>query len=157
MRFLRLLHAWAGTFLSLLLALLGLSGALLVFKNDYVQASVPEARLTMPTDPMSLAQALETVERIHGPQSLNYVTFGGDQLGLHHLVFTNEVSSFLNAQGAKVSVWEKNGRFEDWLFDLHGHLLSGDTGELLAGSAALAAVIMCLTGIAVWWPCPAQV
>jgi uncharacterized iron-regulated membrane protein len=149
---LRLTHAWAGTFLSLLLAVLGLSGALLVFKNDYVRASVPEARHSALTDPASLAAAITKVEQTYDPVTLQYMTFGNDELGVHHLGFKDEASAYLNVQGVAVTTWEKNGRFEDWLFDLHRHLLSGDTGEVIAGIAALLAAFICLTGLVIWWP-----
>ena len=44
----RLIHAWAGAILSLILAVLGLSGALLVFEDDWV-------RLTAGRDPAALS------------------------------------------------------------------------------------------------------
>ena len=41
---LRTVHAWAGAILSLLLLVLGLTGTLLVFEDDWLRLTVPEAR-----------------------------------------------------------------------------------------------------------------
>lgn len=43
----RTVRAWLGTVLSLLLVVLGTSGAPLVFKDDYLRASVTEARASI--------------------------------------------------------------------------------------------------------------
>lgn len=45
----RTVHAWLGTVLSLLLVVLGTSGAPLVFKDDYLRANVTEARASIAT------------------------------------------------------------------------------------------------------------
>ena len=44
-RWLRSVHAWAGLCLALLVAVMALSGAALVFKDDYLRASFPQAFL----------------------------------------------------------------------------------------------------------------
>jgi uncharacterized iron-regulated membrane protein len=152
MRVLRLTHAWAGTFLSLLLAVLGLSGALLVFKNDYVRASVPTASTTIGLDATSFAKAVAKIEADHTSQDIRYITLASQQLGVHHVGFKDETAAFADANGDLVMEWGKNGRIEEWLLDLHHHLLGGDTGEVVAGVAGLLATIMTVTGIVIWWP-----
>ena len=39
-----------------------------------------------------------------------------------------------------------------WLIDLHDNLLGGETGRKVNGAGALLLVVMCLTGIVIWWP-----
>lgn len=39
-----------------------------------------------------------------------------------------------------------------WVFLLHSHLLSGEPGKSVAGSAALALVLLSVSGIVLWWP-----
>lgn len=40
----------------------------------------------------------------------------------------------------------------DGLIELHDDLLSGRTGRKVNGAGAVAVVMMCLTGIVIWWP-----
>ncbi|WP_164255793.1 PepSY-associated TM helix domain-containing protein, partial [Stenotrophomonas maltophilia] len=42
-------------------------------------------------------------------------------------------------------------RPELWLFDLHHHLFTGDTGETVIGIAGLAAILFVITGTILWW------
>jgi uncharacterized iron-regulated membrane protein len=149
---LRLIHAWAGTFLSLLLAVLGLSGALLVFKNDYVRASVPTASASIKLDTVAFAKAIAKIDAEHGSRNIRFVTLANDRLGVHQVGFRDETAAYADANGELIMEWGKNGRIEEWLLDLHHHLLGGDTGEVAAGTAGLLAVIMTISGIGIWWP-----
>ena len=38
-----------------------------------------------------------------------------------------------------------------WLIDLHDNLLGGETGRTVNGLGALLLVVMCLTGLVIWW------
>jgi uncharacterized iron-regulated membrane protein len=44
------------------------------------------------------------------------------------------------------------GKWTQWIYDLHVRLLSGTTGETVNGIAALLLVILAATGLVVWWP-----
>ena len=43
-------------------------------------------------------------------------------------------------------------RFLNWMIDLHDNLLAGDTGRFVNGIGAIFLVLLCLTGIVIWWP-----
>jgi len=43
-------------------------------------------------------------------------------------------------------------RAVEWLVDLHGNLLAGNTGRRLNGVGAACLTLLCLTGIVIWWP-----
>jgi uncharacterized iron-regulated membrane protein len=38
------------------------------------------------------------------------------------------------------------------LFDLHAHLMAGETGERVGGVVSLLGVLLAATGLALWWP-----
>ncbi len=44
------------------------------------------------------------------------------------------------------------GKWTQWIYDLHVRLLSGKTGETVNGVGALLLVILASTGLVVWWP-----
>lgn len=149
---LRTAHAWAGAVLSFLIAVLGLSGALLVLKKDYLRMSFSEAREPISLAPAELGPVLDRIEATYGPEGLLYVSIGDPSFGLHKAVLADGGGAYIDHSGETVARWARNGRAEDWLFDLHHYLLSGDAGKLTAGVAGGAAVILAITGLVIVWP-----
>jgi uncharacterized iron-regulated membrane protein len=152
MGLLRTAHAWAGLALSLILVVLGLSGAALVFKDDFVRATVPEARAAVVLDAAAMGAAAAAAERSLGSQGLRSLVLAGDGLGVHKAALADDASALVAGDGTVIAVNARNERFEDWLFDLHHHLLAGETGETAAGVAALAALVLLVTGVAISLP-----
>lgn len=147
----RTVHAWSGAVLALLLVVLGLSGTLLVFKNDYLRASFPEARAGIEPIPDNLAVVAERAGSDYGGRLISAV-FGTPDMGLTRLYLEGGDGAYLGPDGATVATWSGHDRPEEWLFDLHHHLLAGDRGELIAGIAGLAAVLLTITGLVAIWP-----
>ena len=54
-RFIRTLHAWGGVTLALLLILTCVTGTLLVWKQEYVKFSTPQAQTDFVATPAALA------------------------------------------------------------------------------------------------------
>lgn len=147
---LRTIHAWAGAILSLLLIVLGLTGSLLVFENDWIALKHPEARTAFGADAAFLGAAAERLEADH--PDMRTVDFGGPQLGAHKLYLAEKDFGIAAADGATLDRWTGPARLEAFIFDLHHYLLAGETGEFIGGVAALAAVLLVLTGVVVWAP-----
>ena len=152
MKTLRLLHRWAGGLIGLLLALLGLSGALLVHEDAFLRATVPHAADAQRQDTATLAAAVTRVFAAEDrPRSI--VLASADQ-GLNRLSYkASEQAAYADQDGAIVLAWNSNwARPEAWLFDFHHHLFTGDTGEIVAGVAGLAGLAFVVTGLILWWP-----
>ena len=147
---LRTIHAWAGAILSILLIVFGLTGSLLVFENDWIALKHPEARAGFAADPAALGAAAERLEADH--PDLRTVDFGGPQMGAHKLYLAKKDFGVAAPDGATLDRWTGPARVEAFIFDLHHHLLAGETGEIVGGVAALAAVLLVLTGLVVWVP-----
>jgi uncharacterized iron-regulated membrane protein len=152
MRWLRLAHAWAGVGLCLVLAVLGLSGALLVFKADYLRATLAGAAAPHSADIATLAATLQTIEARYTDAGLRFVVLSSPEIALHQVGLADDASAFVDQVGAEVARWDRNGRFEAWLFDLHHHLLANEAGEIVAGFAGLCAALMIISGLFLWWP-----
>lgn len=143
------LHRWTGGFLGLILALLGLTGAILIHRDTWIM--LPHAG----DAPVQTTQFLAaTTERLMAnpaarPQS---ITFANADLGLDRLDFGKGAGAYTDQAGTIVSQWQSQwARPELWLFDLHHHLLSGDTGETIIGIAGVAGLVFVLTGTILWW------
>ncbi len=153
MSWLRLAHRWLGGLIGLLLAVLGLTGTLLLHKDAYLRATLPHAADVQVRDTATVVAALTRIfaETADRPRS---VLLASERLGVHRLYYgPGEAGAYANQSGQVVerwtSIWQ---RPEVWILDLHHHLLSGDTGELIAGVAALIGLGFVITGVILWWP-----
>src|SRR5690606_8665585 len=114
---------------SALLCVLGASGPLLVFKADYLRLAFPEARAAASLAPQDLGPILTAAEARFAGEGLRYAAVAEPGFGLHKAVFNDGGGAYLDGEGEVVARWAKNGRVEDWLFDLHHYLLAGDAGK----------------------------
>ncbi|WP_298918591.1 PepSY-associated TM helix domain-containing protein [uncultured Algimonas sp.] len=146
------IHGWTGAVLAALLLLIAVTGTLLVFKDDYLRATLPQAAASADLSPDALISATQAAEDAFGTDSLRVLVFATDDLGVHKAYLKTGRSAYLDASGAVIARWDENGRFEDWLFDLHHRLLLGDLGLLVAGLSGLAGSVLVLTGLYAVWP-----
>jgi uncharacterized iron-regulated membrane protein len=146
---LRFLHRWTGGIIGLVLALLGLSGAILVHRDAMVM--LPHADDARITDTASIAAATARMmaDPAHQPRSLLYAS---DSFGLNRLTFGKGTGAYADQTGSIVTRWDSQWeRPELWLFDFHHHLFAGDTGETVAGIAALCGLFFVISGLILWW------
>jgi len=151
-RWCRTVHAWAGAALSLLLFVLALSGTALVFKDDYVRLVEPAAHAAPDLSQEGMVKVMKAAEVHFDREQLSALVFASHDFGLHKVYLRDDKAAYLASDGSLIDTWEKNGRVEDWVFDLHHYLLAGRTGAIVAGSAGLAACVLVLTGLIAVWP-----
>lgn len=136
-----LLHRWTGALLGLLLAVLGLSGALLLWKRWWV----PGAQADGPSDAATVLQAAAGLRP-------DYVLLGSEEFGLTRIGRPDGSGAYLDAAGTIVAQWASPlERPELWLFELHHKLLAGETGETVTGILGLVAIAFVVTGLILWW------
>lgn len=131
---------------------ISITGSLLVFKDDYLRATVPEACEVPDLSTPGLARVTESVEAAFPIDELRALVYAKPKLGLHKVYLTEGRSAYVTSQGDVLDTWEANGRFEDWLFDLHHRLLAGNTGVWIAGLSGLAATGLIIGGLIAFWP-----
>jgi uncharacterized iron-regulated membrane protein len=147
MKWLSILHRWTGAFIGLLLALIGLSGAILLWEGEWI--NLPGA-----SDPLAenAVQIAAITDRAIAQGGLSRITFASDEIGLHLVVRDGGGGAYLSQQGLAVDQWSSQWqRPELWLFDFHHHLFSGETGETITGLAGLAGMLFVVTGLVLWW------
>ena len=146
MELLSLLHRWSGGTLGLLLALLGLSGTILLWEGEWI--SLPGSN-----DPV--IERVETIGRIASREAADgatRITFASEEIGLHHVAKEGGAGAYVAQDGTSVAQWSSQWeRPELWLFDLHHHLFAGHNGELIAGWAGVLGLFFVLTGSILWW------
>ena len=140
-------HRWAGGLIGLLLALLGLTGSILLWEGEWI--SLPGAGDKIVEDPLRMAAI---VEGGAAQGKLSRVTFASEEIGLHQLVYADGSGAYVRQDGSVADSWASQWeRPELWLFDLHHHLLAGDIGEWVTGIAGIAGLLFVVTGTILWW------
>jgi len=147
MRTLSLLHRWAGGLIGLLLALLGLTGTILLWEGSWV--GVAGANDPLHENVTAIARMVESAA---ASGRVERITFAGDEIGLHQIVYRDGSGAYLRQDGSVAAHWtDQWARPELWLFDLHHHLLSGETGETITGIAGIAGLLFVISGSILWW------
>ncbi|MCH2222864.1 MAG: PepSY domain-containing protein, partial [Dechloromonas sp.] len=148
MKWLDLLHRWTGGLLGLVLVVLGLSGAILVHKEDWI--ALPHASDALVSDPARIA--LATGRLLPSPRGGEALIYASERFGLIQFRGRGDAGAYADQSGRIVTRWDSQWqRPELWLFDLHHHLFSGDAGETVIGIAGLAGVFFVVSGTILWW------
>lgn len=147
MKIVDLLHRWGGGLLGLVLAILGLTGAILMHKEEWI--GLPHSDAPLVSDPVVIGATVEKLlANSDGGQS---IIFASDRFGLLQ-IRDGDGGQYATQAGKVVAQWSSQWeRPELWLFDLHHHLFSGETGEFIIGIAGLAALVFVITGTLLWW------
>ena len=145
MKLLSFLHHWTGGLIGLLLALLGLSGAILVWEDQWI--ALPHSNEAIVQDAGAMAAVVEGAG-----SGLSRVTFAEEGMSLHQLVYAKDGGAYVAQNGLVVDRWQSQWeRPELWLFDFHHHLFFGETGEWASGIAGLIGLLFVVTGLILWW------
>lgn len=147
MKLLDTLHRWTGGLIGLVLALLGLSGTILLYEHLWI--GVPGSGDPLRGDLTTMAAATEKMLEGTGAQGIIYAD---ERFGLHQLRFGEGAGAYANQSGEMVSRWASQWeRPELWIFDFHHHLFAGDSGEWVIGIAGLAGLFFVISGAILWW------
>ncbi|GAB4412378.1 MAG: PepSY-associated TM helix domain-containing protein [Bryobacter sp.] len=152
-------HLWVGIGLGLYVVLIGVTGAALVFREEIEHAMEkplvdaaglqgPRADLLTVADRIRAAYPDRKLTSIVNPRP-EHATIRG------FLRDKREKSIAVDAHpvtGQLLGVHQNEGSFLRWLADLHFNLLSGRTGRTFNGLGAAFLLVLCLTGIVIWWP-----
>ncbi|WP_326915262.1 PepSY-associated TM helix domain-containing protein [Sphingopyxis chilensis] len=147
MKLLDTLHRWTGGLIGLVLALLGLSGTILLYEHLWI--GVPGT-----SDPLrgDLATVAATTERLMAAPGAQGIIYADERFGLHQLRFTEGAGAYASQSGEIVTRWASQWeRPELWIFDFHHHLFAGDSGEWAIGIAGLSGLFFVVSGAILWW------
>ncbi|WP_285017240.1 PepSY-associated TM helix domain-containing protein [Novosphingobium sp. fls2-241-R2A-195] len=149
MKLLDTLHRWAGGLVGLLLAIVGLSGAILVHRDAWVVLPHANDAQVQDTRVLAATSARLMADPTRRPQS---ITFADAGFGLDRLVYKGGAGAYVTQAGDPVLAWGSAWqRPELWLSDFHQHLLAGEEGETVIGIASLCGLFFVVSGTVLWW------
>ena len=151
------IHLWAGIALALYMVVVGVSGSILVFREELTALQFP-GLMNAPAATAPLADISTVVAQVKAkyPQhrisgvrlpalyTQNFKVFLATEDGL--TVFADPVD------GHVIGEMRREGWWITWIQQLHFYLLAGKTGLLVNGAGGLLLVMLCFTGIIIWWP-----
>jgi uncharacterized iron-regulated membrane protein len=149
---LRVIHAWLGALLALLVLILAVTGTLLLWKQEFLLLTEPASRVVILPEPERLAVIAAAVEAQFENDEILAVMFASAEFGLTKVLMHDAHYAYLDAEGVIVDEWIQNERPEEWLFDLHHRLLLGDTGLTFVGFAAMVLIVLVIMGAISYWP-----
>lgn len=147
MKLLDTLHRWTGGLIGLVLALMGLSGTILL--HEHLWIGVPGTGDPLRRDLSTVAAA---TEKLMATPSAQGIIFADERFGLHQLRIGKEAGAYASQSGDIVTRWASQWeRPELWIFDFHHHLFAGDSGEWVIGIAGLIGLFFVISGVILWW------
>jgi uncharacterized iron-regulated membrane protein len=150
------LHLWIGVITGLYIAVVCTTGAALVFRIDLQRALHPDLFTPKASGPPAHpADIMDSVKRAFADDRVSGVdapTTGRPT----YLAYSSQGARFRTLLLDPVS-GELLGELQDRSFvrtlqDLHFDLLAGRRGRVFNGIGALGLLMMCATGIVIWWP-----
>jgi uncharacterized iron-regulated membrane protein len=153
------IHLWCGIALGLYILLMSLTGVALVFHDEISEYSnrrllqvdrpVSSDGVIGPDEVRKLAMALTPGHRF------NSISFPEGPQGTYRIAMEKmKEFTFLYFHpqtGEHLGTVQQDTSFLRWLQLLHFNLLSGTTGRTVNGVGGLCLILLCLTGVPLWW------
>jgi uncharacterized iron-regulated membrane protein len=151
-------HLWTGIGLGLYVLVISLTGSLLVYRNELYRAATRDPIVVTPSGPrLTTEQLTEAAIRAYPGFSVDrvFAVKNPNQAVTVSLKRGNDTRERLfdpySGRDLGNSI-EWGIRTMSWLLDLHDNLLSGPTGRLVNGAAAVCLILIAGTGMVIWWP-----
>jgi len=153
-----LAHRWVGLTLGLIIAVLGLSGSILVFEHEIDAALNPALlRVEPQSTPQSFNAIVQAAADAHPGWSARYFQRGSDDPAASYMVMLRgpdqaEKQVYINPYTLAV-LGERSGLSAITVVrHIHGELLMGEPGSIFVGVLSFLCVAFVLVGIVLWWP-----
>jgi uncharacterized iron-regulated membrane protein len=150
-------HMYVGLCAGLLLALMGLTGSMLVFGDELDRFFNPSLLSVEPGgEKVSVEAVIKSVRQAYPSEKVARIRFPHDREGTYELCFEAKTDArcvYVDPYSAAVLGSRVPSRsFKGRLVSLHRRLLSGATGETIIGVGGILLLLLSLSGALLWWP-----
>ena len=148
------IHLYLGLAASVVIIIIGLTGAALVFEQELDQALHPHLWRVMPQERTIPFQSIVDAVRETYPSHTFLTVERGDHPEHPYVVSTDaDFQVFVNPYSGEIlGAREHTQTFFGLMFAVHRTLLAGDIGRTIVGVATLLVVLLLGTGLYLWWP-----
>ncbi|MDQ0009385.1 putative iron-regulated membrane protein [Luteibacter jiangsuensis] len=150
---LKTLHLWLGLSLGLLLALVTLSGSVLLFEQPLFAAGHPELASRSLPDLATQGRSLQAILSSPEGKGLRGLSLPDAELPVWEAQERGGNRSYFDASTGELLLRRsKSGDGLLLLLDWHTHLLTGEVGETVLGVVACTGLFMLFSGAWLYWP-----
>jgi len=150
------IHLWVGLGIGAYMFLMGVTGSVLVFREELEHWEQPTLYPPMEdeTVPAPIVDVIRSIQRAYPEHRIAsvYSPTRGRPVYYGFIEQRGEFRTILAAPGGHVLGERPTGGFVRGLQDLHVNLLSGRTGRIVNGIGAALLFVLCATGALIWWP-----
>ena len=157
------IHVWVGVVLAVYAIVIGVTGSVLVFSEEIEARLEPRLHRVTPNDSITSLQnvwnevetehpdyralSLELAEDANHTSQFFLAKKQGplDRSAILNVYFNPHTGEIL---GQHTTVQGPLG----WARNLHYFLLAGETGVIVNGWMGLGLLVLCVTGVVIWWP-----
>jgi uncharacterized iron-regulated membrane protein len=148
--FLKWLHTWVGLIAGLVIAVVGLTGSVIVFRSEIERAQWPAGAIS--TNTVGLDEVALQISQVKPNAKIRRVRLPAragdpyivqvDSAGVQQRLITEaSTGRILGTQDTK---------WVDWMIDLHRNLLVGKTGRKAVGVVGVILFALAATGLLLW-------
>jgi uncharacterized iron-regulated membrane protein len=149
------IHLWAGILLSLYVIVIALTGSILVFENELTATTLPpHLSAYTPTHTASIPTVMDAFHRAYPTAHVTDLYTPWPVIPAYLLVAVSANGSQFNvaADPATAALYPQPYTWVQWIHDLHVFLLlSPAYGEQVNAIGAAILLLLCITGIFLWW------
>ena len=149
-------HLYVGLTAGLLLVLSGLTGSMIVFREEIEELMHPELLETVARDEqVPIQSVLEAARQAYPYDKLLSIRMPRTPQQTYLLKMNGPHDLFVYADpysGALLGSHRQEDTFIGWIALLHTELLIGESGKTILGISALLLICMIVTGFFLWWP-----
>lgn len=150
------LHLYSGLFAGLLLVVTGLSGSVLVFREELEVLAYPQLRVSNGSgERVALADVVATVQRAYPADKPFAIRMPRAPHKTYLVKLNSAHDRFVYVDpydGRILGAHQQSESVLGWLALLHTELLAGEAGETVVGVGGLLLLGLGATGLAIWWP-----
>lgn len=151
-------HLWVGIGIGLYILLIGITGSILVFREE-MQHAMESPRLDPSSTQGEPADILAVAGRMRAAFPDRTLTSIGNPVADRNTIraYLRKGETYLAVDahpvtGAILGAANSDTSFLRWLQLLHFNLLAGATGRIVNGVGAIFLLVLCLSGMIIWWP-----
>lgn len=152
------IHLWTGVAVGLYIVAISISGSVLVFQRELMNDAPSLSSGPVVPSAFTYGQLVRKAQRDDtgmALQSIDMRSSGRRLVTLTFLVRNRQRLFYLDRYTGRILGDEDVKACHPvlvWLEQLHNELLGGTAGATVNGIGALLLVVLCCTGIVIWWP-----
>ncbi|SFO13993.1 Uncharacterized iron-regulated membrane protein [Nitrosospira briensis] len=150
------IHLYIGLAVGLFLILSGLTGSMIVFREEIEKLMHPELlETTASGERLPVQSVLNTIKRVYPEDKIVFIRMPRTLRETYLFKMNSAHDLFVYADpysGEVLGAHRQEDTLIGWVALVHTELLIGERGKTTLGVAALLLICMSITGIYLWWP-----